>query len=443
MPSTSIKHIRAGFSPLAYLKLIACSALVALLVAAVIGLLFHLIHLTAQLLGITNDRFEDLPVLLRVSLPAIGMLLILGLSNLLRVEGQDVGVSHSLTRLVRHRGDFPWQNAVMQFFSAWVALATGFSGGRDGPGLHLGAWVASSFRKYLKLTRAERDLLVRVGMTAAIAAGLHTTVAAVFFVIESIRTESFQFRSLVPLIVSSIVASACASQLGIDPLEVGGHAYTVLGFEEWIAILLMGVPISLVAMTTMFLVVSFVQIKGPFYARLLAITVVTAMVGALFPDVLGLGYDTLEAVERGFQDAGLEYLILFVVLKLLLTSASVAMGIPLGIIAPTLVNGGLLGAACYVFLNLVFPDLISAPISLYVLFGATVLLGGVCNAPIAACVFFLELTKDLLVTLQVACAILISHICKINLWGKQTIFEARLAALGVDLSVKKTTWTGS
>lgn len=433
---------RTSISVLAYIKLTVYSALIATAVALLIGLLFHLILLSAQLLGITNDRFEDLPILLRMSLPALGMVLILGFSTLLKVEGQEVGVSHALTQLTRYRGSFPWQNAVMQFFSAWAALGTGFSGGRDGPGLHLGAWLASTLRKYLKLTRAERDLLVRVGMTAAIAAGLHTTAAAVFFVIESIRTERFQLSTLLPLVVASICATLVAEVLGIDPFVIGGQTYPVLAVGEWIGIVVMGLPIALIALATMYLVVHFVQIKGPFFARILSITMVTALLGAVFPDVLGLGYDTFEAVERGFQDVGLVYLIAFVIAKMLLTSASVALGVPLGVIAPTLVNGGMVGAACYVFLKIVFPELIIAPISLYVLFGATAMLGAVCNAPIAACVFFLELTLDLVASIQVALAILVCHVCKIKLWGQQTIFEARLAALGVDITIKRTTWTG-
>lgn len=425
-----------------YAKLIVIGAIIAALVALLIAALFYLIEMTARLLGITNDRFEDLDLWLRMVLPVIGMMLILGFSAAFNVKGEEVGVSHALTRYARFDGEYPWRNAGMQFFSGWIALATGFSGGRDGPGLHLGAWLASLFQHQLTLTRAEREMLLRIGMTAAIAAGLHTTFAAAFFVMESIRTGPINLRSIPPLIVASFVATQVAGALGVDALVIGEQIYPILSLGEWFCVVVLGIPIAFVAMATMRLVISFMQVKGPFYARLLAITLATACLGAVFPDVLGLGYDTLEAVERGFLDLGLHYLIAFVVVKLLITSASVALGVPLGVIAPTLVNGGMLGAVCYVFLKLLFPDLIEAPISLYVLLGATALVGGVFNAPLAAVTFFLELTLAPFVAAQVAFAIVLAHICKIKLWGKQSIFEARLAVLGVQIRAQREGWSG-
>ena len=424
---------RPSFDVIQYLRLIAIAALIAVLATLVIAALFHAIRLLSLSVGMELDRFEDAPIWLRSILPLVGFLLLMTYVRLFRVDGRDVGGTHTLNRIANYNGEFPWRNAVMQFVSAATALATGFSGGRDGPGLHLGAWVASTFRSRLRLTRAEADLLMRVGMTAAIAAGFHTTFAAVLFVAGIIKTEPMSARSFIPLTIAAALGSVLSTWLGVDQLLVGTRFYSTLGAVEWLLVIAMSIPILLVGVATMRLVIDFTRVRGPLYARIMVMAILTAGLAIVFPDVLGLGFDTLTALEQDRLKVGMLYLVAFVSIKLLLTSASVAFGVPLGVIGPTIVNGGALGALCYLALSLAFPDLVVAPVSLYVLLGAAALLGTVFNVPFAAVVFFLELTMNLWLTLQVAVTIVLAHECKIKLWGTQSIFEARLAAQGISV----------
>lgn len=420
-----------------YLKLIALAALIAVAVTLVTGMMFHSIRLLALAAGVEMDRFEDMPLWLRMTLPVLGFVVLMTLMRVFRVEGRDVGAPHALNRMLNYGGEMPWRNAVMQFTSAIVALASGFSGGRDGPGMHLGAWVASLVRSRVRVTRTEADLLLRAGMTAAIAAGFNTTFAAVFFVAAVIRTEPLSPRGVVPLVGAAGVASVLSTWLSIDQVTIAERMHDALGAIEWLCVLGLAVPILCVGVATMRLVIDFTRIRGPLYARIMVIALITAVLAAFLPEVLGLGYDTLETLAQSARNHDLLWLVAFVLIKMLLTSASVAFGVPLGVIAPTIVNGGVLGALCYVALSMMFPDAIQAHISLYVVFGATALLGTVFNAPFAAIVLFLELTMNLVVTAQVAIAILLAHECKVKIWGAQSIFESRLAAQGITLSYRQ------
>ena len=94
-----------------------------------------------------------------------------------------------------------------------------------------------------------------------------------------------------------------------------------------------------------------------------------------------------------------------------------------------MVNGGALGALCYAVLILFVPDWVTAPVSVYVLFGAIALLGLVFNNPLAAIVMFLEMTLNLWLTLQIAVAVFLAHECKIRIWRDLSIFEARAVVL--------------
>ena len=419
-----------------YLRLTAVSALVGALVTCVIASLYYLIELGYFVIGVNSDRLEDAPAWLRVVLPIAGCILLIGIVQLFRVDGRNVGVTHVLNRLSNFGGEMPWRNAVTQFLCVAIALITGFSGGRDGPGLHLGAWVGFLIRSRLRLTRAEADLVMRAGLTAAIAAGFNTTFAAVCFVAEVIKTEPISVRTIPPLIAAAAVASVISMWLGVDQLDVGQFSYAFLNVWDWLFVTAFGAPVLLVGIATNRLVIDFTRIRGPLYARFVSVALVTSGLAFVFPETLGLGYDTFVALEHGELEVGVLYLFAFVLIKLLITSISVAFGIPIGVIGPTLVNGAVLGALWYSVMSLVAPDLIAAPVSIYVLLGATALLGTVFSAPLTAVVFFLELTLNPVVTMQVAIMILISHFCKIKLWGSRSIFEERLRAQGIEIRTR-------
>lgn len=53
-----------------------------------------------------------------------------------------VGVVHVMERLQFYQGRFPLWNALLQFIGGALALVSGHSVGREGPGVHLG--VAAS-----------------------------------------------------------------------------------------------------------------------------------------------------------------------------------------------------------------------------------------------------------------------------------------------------------
>ena len=85
-----------------------------------------------------GESFEALPDKLRFALP-VGGALLLGLAfSLLRPDDREVGIVHVISRLNSNYGVLPWRNALAQFIGGAVALATGPSGGREGPGVHLG-----------------------------------------------------------------------------------------------------------------------------------------------------------------------------------------------------------------------------------------------------------------------------------------------------------------
>jgi len=99
----------------------------------------YAIHGLAGLWQVSRaENFETLPRLWIFALPTLGGI-VLGLAfSLLRPEDREVGLTHLVSRLHSHYGVLPLRNALVQFFGGVVALASGQSGGREGPGVHLG-----------------------------------------------------------------------------------------------------------------------------------------------------------------------------------------------------------------------------------------------------------------------------------------------------------------
>ena len=90
-----------------------------------------------------GENFEGLPQWMHFALPAGGALFLGMVYHFLRPEDRETGIVHVLSRMHTHYGVLPLRNAIVQFFGGLVAIVSGNSVDREGPGVHLGAATAS------------------------------------------------------------------------------------------------------------------------------------------------------------------------------------------------------------------------------------------------------------------------------------------------------------
>jgi H+/Cl- antiporter ClcA len=317
------------------------------LLAAAVGLAFRWLIETSQglfLPGHGIGNYEGLDPLIRFLLPVGGALLLGAAFSRLPQEDRSVGIGHVLDRLRREgRTNLPVSNAVVQFLAGALAIVSGQSVDREGPGVHLGAAVGNRIAQRYWLTQDEVRTLTLAGAAASIAAAFNTPLAGVMFALEVLyaRYEITRFMAIILAAVIGAVAGRLVygpdPAFMVPPLNLESH-------WELILIAVMGLVIGVLAST---LIASCAWLAGrtATWSRWQAFAVAglcTGALGVFTPQILGVSYDTLTALLRG--EMALVALAMLVAFKLIATSVSIGVGMPGGLIGPTLVIGGALGA---------------------------------------------------------------------------------------------------
>ena len=335
-------------------------------------------------------NYEALDPRVRLLLPVLSGLLLGLLFERLPRDYRSVGVVHVLANLRLSGGrPLPLKNALVQFFGGAAAIVCGHSVDREGPGVHLGAAVGSRVGQYRESSPQDNYTLIACGAAAGIAAAFNTPLAGAVFVIEVLRVR-YTISRFMPIILAAVMGAVVTRY-------VHGHnaIYSVSGLSinsllELPLLALLGIATGLLAALFITLCETVARRSGhlrPSHAFTLA-GICTGILGLWVPQIMGVGYDTLNAMLNG--GFGLSVLLGIVAFKLLATGISIGLRIPGGLIGPTLVIGGAagsllgLGAAALPFA--------AGSLGFYALIGMVAMMGASMQAPLAALIALLELT---------------------------------------------------
>jgi chloride channel protein, CIC family len=341
--------------------------------------------------GEQGENFEALPRWMAFALPTGGALLLGLCYQRLPPETREAGIVHVISRLHSHYGALPLRNALVQFFGGAFALATGQSGGREGPGVHLGGAVNSQLGQRLGLPNNSLRVLIACGTAGGIAAAFHTPLAGVIFAMEVIIAE-YTVVGFVPVMLSAVSASAVSRTLSST-----GALFTIPDLElqslfEIPLVIILGFVCGLASVAFIRLSETTARLSHlPIALRFTLAGLLTGLIALWVPQILGVGYDTLDAILLGQLGAGT--LLIIGLCKLTATAISCGAGMPIGLIGPNLFVGACLGGALGISGGLWQPGLASEP-TLYVILGMGASMAAVLNAPLAAILAVIELTDS-------------------------------------------------
>ena len=425
-----MEFLRRQLSESAALPELSVLAVAVGLLTGVVVLLFRgaIEGITWLLHGQTTDGYEALGLEWRVLLPILGAFGLGLLLNRLPPDSRRFGVVHVMERLARHRGRLPLRSALNQFVGGVLGLSMGLSGGREGPAVHLGAAASSLLGEAFRLPDNCVRTLVACGTAAAIGASFNTPMAGVIFAMEVVMME-YAIVSFIPIIIATVTATVLSRWYLGDVIEFSGLETDLRSLLEVPYIMVSGIVVGLLGGLFIVLVRKFAEFRaGPFWVRATAAGAITGVAAIVAPQVLGVGYDTVNQVL--LDNFVWTSLLVILVAKTVASAACVGVGLPVGIIGPTLVMGAVLGGLLGAAGNALAPELASDT-ALYVMLGMAAMMAAVLQAPLAALVAVLELTANPKVILPAMLIIAVATLTVSQLLKQRSVLLTTLATLGV------------
>ncbi|MCZ6656336.1 MAG: chloride channel protein [Gammaproteobacteria bacterium] len=231
-----------------------------------------------------------------------------------------------------------------------------------------------------------------------------------------------------PQLVILAIATGLFTGLVILVFRVAAP-FEIRSLSEIPFIMLAGVVIGCLATAFIMLIQQFAKLsEWPFWARALLAGAITGFAAITTPEVMGIGYDTVNGAMLGELTIGT--LIGVVVLKSLSNAAAVGLGLPVGLIGPTLLIGACVGGVLGILGGQFQPDA-AASIAFYAMLGMAAMIAAVLQAPLAALMAVLELTMNPNVILPAMLIIVVATLVTGEVFKRKPVFLTMLTTLGL------------
>lgn len=394
----------------------------------IVGFRLAVEGIQAAMLPLHGENYEALGIGVRLALPLLGALLIAWVLARVARDVGVLGVARVMERMEYHQGYLNLRELVAQFLGAAIAIVSGHSVGREGPHVHLGAASASLFGQGLRLPNNSIRSLSACGVAAAIAASFNTPLAGVIFALEVLALE-YSPRGFMPIILAAVSANALSVAVFGSAPVLAVAPFTLGSLADLLPVVLLGIFAGAVSAAYIQALQSMTRLGQSLALtwRLALAGVLSGGCAALVPEVMGLGYDTLNALLAGALPWS--FLLILLVAKLIATASSIGLGVPGGTIGPALFLGAVIGNLSAVL----SPGEVDATaVSFHALLGMGAMMGASLQAPLAALTAIVELTHNPGVIMPGMLTIILATLTTRQLFGKDSLFLSVLRAKGLD-----------
>ena len=357
-------------------------------------------------------------------------------------------ISHGVTRILYAISQ---RKSILKLHNVWSSLVgssitIGFGGsvGAEAPIVLTGSAIGSNLGKFFKMDQKTLMLLVGCGAAGAVAGIFKAPIAGLVFTLEVLMLD-MTMTSVVPLLISSVTATAMSYIFAGDAFMFHFSAYEPFAIERIPFLILLGVVCGLVSLYFTrgmnFLEGIFRKLQSPWLKLLFGGAMLSLLI-FIFPPLYGEGYDTIEALLNGQAESLTDhsffanysqvtwvlcaYFILIIFFKIFASAATNGAGGVGGIFAPSLYVGCLTG---FVVARIFNSFGIVVPEANFALAGMSGLMSGVMHAPLTGIFLIAELTGgyNLFMTLMIVSVV--SYIT-IMLFEPHSLYAMRLAQKG-------------
>lgn len=363
--------------------------------------------------------------------PTVGGLLI-GLFVYYAVPGRRAcGPVDVLHAVLEDNGRISVRQGLGSVVASAASIGVGASVGLYGPVVHLGASLGSWLARKFRMAHNSALTLLGCGVSAAIAASFNAPIAGVIFAHEVVLGH-YALNSFAPITIASVVGTAIMRFHMGDAFTFPVSATEIRFLYEYPLFALVGflsAIIAIIYMRGMALAEGLAEkIPAPPWVRPMAGGFMVGLIALAFPQVLGLGNDSIKAALDNLFPLWL--LLALIAAKILATSLSIGFGFGGGVFGPSLFLGSMLGAAA----GTVFNDLALGAVSdpqIYTLVGMGALISCVIGAPITTILIVFEMTSSYSVTTAVMVGVVIANLTSSRFFAP-SFFLYQLQQRGVD-----------
>lgn len=304
------------------------------------------------------------------------------------------GIPEAMESVLHKQSRVAPRTAIAKPLSAAVAIGTGGPFGAEGPIIVTGGSLGSLIGQFLDVSPSERKILLACGAAGGMAATFGAPVASIVLATELLLFE-FSTRAFIPTAISAAVAGGVHSALfGEGPLfTVPDHGFA--GFGDLPLFVPLGILCGLLAVVIskgLFAVeAGFRRLPVPEFWHPVIGALGFGIVGYFVPEVLGVGYDQIDAVLAGGMAVGA--LAVLAGAKMVAWWLALGSGTSGGTLAPVLLISGAFGALVGQLTLELFPQSgLTAGAFALVAMAAT--FGAATRATLTSIVFVFELTRD-------------------------------------------------
>ena len=316
-------------------------------------------------------------------------------------------------------------------FAALISAGGGASVGQYGPLVHFGATLGTSIR-LLTRNALSTDIFIGCGTAAAISAGFNAPIAGLIFAHEALLRH-FSIKAVTPIAISSFTAAAVSDRVfgGNQVLFTNVQTIELVGFLPMAIV--SGLFFGFVALAYMQALSRgpqlFARTKIPSNYLIFVGAIICGTAGMFYPEVLGIGTSTINAMLN--VEVTLNYVVIFLFLKLILTTVCLSTGFFGGVFSPALFIGA---AAGMTFAGLLALTGLETNYSVLALCGMASVGASVIGTPIAGVILVVELSNNydlgVISIVSIASATLITY-----LFFGQSLFDRQLLNRGIDIAL--------
>src|SRR5436190_12816478 len=366
--------------------------------------------------------------LLVILVPAIGGLIIglMAKYGSERIRGH--GIPEAIEAILLNGSRVEPKLAILKPVSSAISIGSGGPFGAEGPIIMTGGAFGSMAAQFFHLTSTERKTLLVAGAAGGMAATFAAPIAAALLATELLLFE-WKPRSLIPVALASATAAVIRRYLlGVGPLFPVPQHPAIVSPEGLLFCAIAGILAGLLSA----LLTNFVYWSEDAFFKLPihwmwwpAIGgLLIGLGGLIFPEALGVGYETIGALIQG--DVPGRMIIGILLVKSAIWALALGSGTSGGVLAPLLMIGGALGGVESMF----FPF---EGVGFWPLISMGAILGGTMRVPFTAVIFVLELTRDFNAFLPLFIAVIVAYAFTV-LTMKRSILTEKISRRGFHLS---------